>query len=125
MSIFWLTPAKAAEARRTASDRWRDSTGSGTSTCLAAAKKFVEEGAYVFVTGRRQAELDKAKTIIGKNVSTVQGDVANAGFVEIAATEVATPEHLTRRSASTLCDLLISWKKLVQNMNGLDWRNVQ
>ena len=43
---------------------------------LAAAKKFVEEGAYVFITGRRQSELDKAKVEIGKNVTAVQGDVA-------------------------------------------------
>jgi NAD(P)-dependent dehydrogenase (short-subunit alcohol dehydrogenase family) len=44
---------------------------------LAAAKRFVAEGAYVFITGRRQSELDKAKAEIGKNVTTVQGDVQN------------------------------------------------
>ena len=42
-----------------------------------AAKLFVEEGAYVFITGRRQSELDKAKASIGRNVATVQGDVSN------------------------------------------------
>jgi NAD(P)-dependent dehydrogenase (short-subunit alcohol dehydrogenase family) len=44
---------------------------------LATAKRFVAEGAYVFITGRRQAELDKAVELIGKNVTGVQGDVSN------------------------------------------------
>ena len=51
-------------------------TGGSSGFGLATAKRFVEEGAYVFITGRRQSELDKAKSIIGKNVSTVQGDVS-------------------------------------------------
>jgi NAD(P)-dependent dehydrogenase (short-subunit alcohol dehydrogenase family) len=52
-------------------------TGGSSGIGLAAAKRFVEEGAHVFIMGRRQSELDKAKAEIGKNVSTVQGDVAN------------------------------------------------
>ena len=44
---------------------------------LATAKLFVAEGAYVFITGRREAELDKAKAAIGRNVATVQGDLAD------------------------------------------------
>src|SRR6201981_3517219 len=44
---------------------------------LATARRFVKEGAYVFITGRRQAELDKAVAEIGSNVTAVQGDVAN------------------------------------------------
>ncbi len=36
-----------------------------------------QEGAYVFIMGRRQSELDKAKAEIGKNVCAVRGDVAN------------------------------------------------
>src|SRR6184192_4100973 len=51
-------------------------TGGSSGIGLATAKRFVEEGAYVFITGRRQSELDIAKSIIGKNVSTVQGDVS-------------------------------------------------
>jgi NADP-dependent 3-hydroxy acid dehydrogenase YdfG len=39
------------------------------------ADGFVEEGAYVFITGRRQAELDKAEKEIGKCVNAVRGDV--------------------------------------------------
>jgi NAD(P)-dependent dehydrogenase (short-subunit alcohol dehydrogenase family) len=77
----------------------------------------VEEGAYVFITGRRQSELDKAKAEIGKSVTAVRGDVAsladldklystvksekgaldvvvaNAGIVEMVATKDVTPEH--------------------------------
>jgi NAD(P)-dependent dehydrogenase (short-subunit alcohol dehydrogenase family) len=51
-------------------------TGGNSGIGLAAAKKFVDEGAYVFITGRRQSELDRAKAEIGRNVTTVCGDVA-------------------------------------------------
>jgi len=44
---------------------------------LATAKLFVEEGAYVFITGRRQDQLDKAVREIGRNVTGVQGDAGN------------------------------------------------
>jgi NAD(P)-dependent dehydrogenase (short-subunit alcohol dehydrogenase family) len=43
---------------------------------FATAKLFVEEGAYVFITGRRQKELDEAVKAIGSNIAGVQGDVA-------------------------------------------------
>ena len=50
----------------------------GTSgMALATAKLFVEEGAYVFITGRRQDVLDQAVKEIGRNVTGVQGDAAN------------------------------------------------
>jgi len=52
-------------------------TGGSAGIGLATAKRFVAEGAYVFITGRRQAELDAAVTEIGFNVTGVQGDVAN------------------------------------------------
>ena len=52
-------------------------TGGSSGIGLATAKRFVKEGAYVFITGRRQAELDKAAAEIGSNVTAVQGDVAN------------------------------------------------
>jgi NAD(P)-dependent dehydrogenase (short-subunit alcohol dehydrogenase family) len=52
-------------------------TGGSTGIGLATAKRFVEAGAHVFITGRRQPDLDKAKAEIGRNVTTVQGDVAN------------------------------------------------
>jgi NAD(P)-dependent dehydrogenase (short-subunit alcohol dehydrogenase family) len=95
-------------------------TGGSSGIGLATAKLFVEEGAYVFITGRRSTELEKAKTAIGKNVTSVQGDVtsledldrlyqavketkgsldivvANAGFVEHAPLALATPEHFDK-----------------------------
>jgi len=95
-------------------------TGGSSGIGLATAKRFADEGAYVFITGRRQAELDKAKAHIGKNVSIVQGDVANlddldrlykvvksekggldivianAGFVETQTLATATPEHFDK-----------------------------
>ncbi len=90
-------------------------TGGSQGIGLAIAARFVDEGAYVFITGRRQAELDKAVAAIGKNVTAVQSDVAkpedldrlykqvaqqkgkvdivvaNAGVVEIVPTPKATP----------------------------------
>jgi NAD(P)-dependent dehydrogenase (short-subunit alcohol dehydrogenase family) len=92
-------------------------TGGSSGIGLATAKRFVSEGAYVFITGRRQAELEKAKAAIGSNVSIVQGDVTNlddldrlyakvkaekgvvdvvvvsAAFVEQVPLEKITPEH--------------------------------
>src|SRR3546814_10165118 len=44
---------------------------------LASARRFVEEGAYVFITGRRQETLDEAVKLIGRNVTGVRGDAAN------------------------------------------------
>jgi NAD(P)-dependent dehydrogenase (short-subunit alcohol dehydrogenase family) len=52
-------------------------TGATSGMALATAKLFVEEGAYVFITGRRQDQLDKAVREIGRNVTGVQGDVSN------------------------------------------------
>jgi NAD(P)-dependent dehydrogenase (short-subunit alcohol dehydrogenase family) len=52
-------------------------TGGNSGMGLATAKLFVQEGAYVYITGRRQAELDAAVKEIGSNVTAVRGDVAN------------------------------------------------
>jgi len=52
-------------------------TGANSGIGLATAKQFVNEGAYVFVTGRRDAELAAAVKEIGRNVTGVQGDVSN------------------------------------------------
>jgi len=52
-------------------------TGANSGIGLATAKRFVNEGAYVFITGRREAELDAAAREIGKNVAGVPGDVSN------------------------------------------------
>lgn len=95
-------------------------TGGSSGIGLAIAKRFVAEGAYVFITGRRQSELDKAVGEIGRNVTAVQSDVsqpadldrlykevaarkrkvdvvvANAGIVEMVPTTAATPEHFDK-----------------------------
>src|ERR1700747_1618232 len=92
-------------------------TGGSSGIGLATAKRFVKEGAYVFITGRRPAELDKAASEIGSNVTAVKGDVANptdldrlyqnvaakkgkldvlfanAGVVEPVPTAAVTTEH--------------------------------
>jgi NAD(P)-dependent dehydrogenase (short-subunit alcohol dehydrogenase family) len=52
-------------------------TGGSSGIGLATAARFVEEGAYVFITGRRQSELDKAKALIGDGVTTVAADATN------------------------------------------------
>jgi NADP-dependent 3-hydroxy acid dehydrogenase YdfG len=52
-------------------------TGATPGMALATAKLFVEEGAYVFITGRRQEALDEAVKLIGRNVTGVRGDAAN------------------------------------------------
>jgi NAD(P)-dependent dehydrogenase (short-subunit alcohol dehydrogenase family) len=52
-------------------------TGGTSGLALASAELFVKEGAYVFITGRRKDQLDKAVVQIGKNVTGVQGDAAN------------------------------------------------
>jgi NAD(P)-dependent dehydrogenase (short-subunit alcohol dehydrogenase family) len=52
-------------------------TGGTSGIGLATAKQFVAEGAYVFITGRRQTELDAAVQAIGKNIRGVQSDVSN------------------------------------------------
>jgi NAD(P)-dependent dehydrogenase (short-subunit alcohol dehydrogenase family) len=57
-------------------------TGGNSGIGLATAKQFVNEGAYVFITGRREAELAAAKKQIGKNVTAIQGDVSNLGDLD-------------------------------------------
>src|ERR1700726_2457867 len=94
-------------------------TGGTTGIGFAAARLFVKEGAYVFITGRRQKELDEAVKKIGSNVAGVQGDIskltdldrlyeavklrgridvvfANAGVAEFAALGKITEEHFDR-----------------------------
>jgi NAD(P)-dependent dehydrogenase (short-subunit alcohol dehydrogenase family) len=92
-------------------------TGGNSGIGLATAKQFVNEGAHVFITGRREAELAAAVKDIGKNVTAVQGDVtnladldrlyaqikrekgkvdivfANAGYARFAPLDKITEEH--------------------------------
>ncbi len=95
-------------------------TGGTEGIGLAIAKLFAEEGAYLFITGRRQRELDETVKTIGDNVAGIQGDVANmadldrlyenigrakgridvlvanAGVGEFAAFGKATEEHFVK-----------------------------
>lgn len=52
-------------------------TGGNSGIGLAAAKRLVADGAYVFITGRRQTDLDAAVEQIGRSVTAIQGDVSN------------------------------------------------
>jgi NAD(P)-dependent dehydrogenase (short-subunit alcohol dehydrogenase family) len=57
-------------------------TGGNGGIGLATAKRFASEGAYTFITGRREAELAAAAEEIGKNVTALRGDVANLGDLD-------------------------------------------
>src|SRR5260370_39286367 len=57
-------------------------TGGNSGIGLATAKEFVNEGAYVFITGRREAELAAAVKKIGRNVTGIQGDVSNLDHLD-------------------------------------------
>jgi NAD(P)-dependent dehydrogenase (short-subunit alcohol dehydrogenase family) len=63
-------------------------TGANSGIGLATAKRFVNEGAYVFITGRREAELDAAAREIGKNVAGVPGDVSNLADLDRLFTRI-------------------------------------
>jgi NAD(P)-dependent dehydrogenase (short-subunit alcohol dehydrogenase family) len=57
-------------------------TGGGTGIGLATAKRFIEEGAFVYITGRRQEPLDTAVAELGSNARAVQGSVSDLGDLE-------------------------------------------
>jgi NAD(P)-dependent dehydrogenase (short-subunit alcohol dehydrogenase family) len=110
-------------------------TGGNSGIGLATAQRFVKEGAEVFITGRRQSELDKAVKLIGKNVTGVQGDVANladldrlyatvkqragridivfanAGGGEFAPLGAITEEHFDQTFGSNVKGLLFTVQK--------------
>jgi NAD(P)-dependent dehydrogenase (short-subunit alcohol dehydrogenase family) len=116
-------------------------TGGSTGIGLATAQRFVAEGAYVFITGRRQQELDAAVKEIGKNVTAVQGDVAkladldrlyatvkqqkgridilfaNAGLGEFAALGTITEAHFDKIFNANVKGLLFSVQKALPIFN--------
>jgi NAD(P)-dependent dehydrogenase (short-subunit alcohol dehydrogenase family) len=63
-------------------------TGGSTGIGFATAQAFVQEGAHVFITGRRKEELDRAKKELGSNVTIVQGDVSNLADLDRLYTAV-------------------------------------
>ena len=110
-------------------------TGGTSGIGLATAKRFVAEGAHVFITGRRQTELDAAAEAIGKKVTGVQSDVskladldllfatikqeqghldvvfANAGVGEIVPLESITEEHFDKTFNINVKGLLFTVQK--------------
>ncbi len=112
-------------------------TGGNSGIGLATAKHFIAEGAYVFVTGRRQQALDTAVSEIGKNVTGIQGDVstlvdldrlysivkqqkghidilfANAGLGEFARLGHISEEHFDRTFDVNVKGLLFTVQKAV------------
>jgi len=110
-------------------------TGGNSGIGLATAKQFVAQGAYIFITGRRQAELDAAVKKIGENVAGVQGDVAkladldrlyatvkakkgridilfaNAGIGELAPLGAITEEHFDKTFNTNVKGLLFTVQK--------------
>src|ERR1700722_4205843 len=115
-------------------------TGGSSGIGLATAQRFVAEGAYVFITGRRAAELEKAKAAIGRNVTAIQGDVADlhdldrlfaqiqaekgvidivvasAGFIEHARIDDATPEHFDKTFGINARDVFFTVQKALPLM---------
>ena len=70
-------------------------TGGNSGIGLASARRFVDEGAFVFITGRRQDELDKAVVTIGNDVRALQGDVSKLDDLDrIVASIQADKGHL-------------------------------
>lgn len=115
-------------------------TGGTTGIGLATAKLFAREGAYVFITGRRQKELDEGVQAIGGNVSGVQGDVAelpdldrlyetvkakgridivfaNAGLAESASLEDVTEDHFEKIFEINVKGVLFTVQKALPLLN--------
>jgi NAD(P)-dependent dehydrogenase (short-subunit alcohol dehydrogenase family) len=67
-------------------------TGGSSGIGLATARRFVEEGASVYITGRRQEELDKAVAAIGRNVTAVRGDATDEAHLDDLIARVAHDE---------------------------------
>ena len=110
-------------------------TGGSAGIGLGTAKRFVAEGAQVFITGRRRSELDKAVADIGVNVTAIQADTAklsdidgiyqvvrakagridvmfaNAGFYELARSARSPKSISTGRSTRTYAACCLPCKK--------------
>ena len=115
-------------------------TGGSSGIGLATAKEFVNEGAYVFVTGRRKEELAAAVKEIGRNVTGIPGDVselddldrlfaqikqekaklnvvfANAGFAQLAPLDKVTEDHYDSLFGSNVKGLLFTVQKALPLM---------
>lgn len=121
-------------------DRTAVITGGNSGIGLATAKRFADEGAAVYIVGRRQAELDQAVQAIGGHVRAVQADVtqltdlerlyaivkqerggldvlfANAGAIEQRALEAITTEHYEQTFDVNVKGLIFTVQKLLPLM---------
>ena len=114
-------------------------TGGSAGVGLATAKRFVEEGAYVFINGRSQAELDAAVEEIGGSVTGVQGDGSKQGdrdrlyaavadadrrldvvFANAAAIDVARIGEITQEHLQKALTLLNNGGSVIVNSAGGD-----
>ena len=110
-------------------------TGGSAGIGFGAAKQFADEGARVFITGRRQAELDKAVALLGSNATGIQGDTSNlvdidrlyekvkqhadqidillvnAGFYEFGALGEITEDHFDKTFDTNVRGLLFTVQK--------------
>ena len=75
-------------------------TGGTSGIGLATAKRFASEGAYVFITGRRQSELDAAATELGGNATAVRGDVTDLADLDRLFDTIKRMKH-TMQQAQT------------------------
>ncbi len=115
-------------------------TGGNSGIGLATAKRFVKEGAFVFITGRTQTKLDEAVKQVGSNVVGVQGDVgsiadldrlyetikkekgkldivfANAGIAKYAALGTITEEHFDSIFSGNVKGMLFTVQKALPLM---------
>src|SRR5580700_10484283 len=86
MGIITRVVKRTAQRRKNMSQKLAGKvavvTGGSSGIGLATAQRFVDEGAYVFITGRRQNELDAAVKQIGRNITGVQGDVAKLADID-------------------------------------------
>ena len=90
-------------------------TGGSTGIGLATAKRFVEEGAYVFINGRTQAELHAAVKEIGGNVTGVQGDGSKPGARRVEDLSANDPQFAAAKPNSGVAAALeLPWLRLPQ-----------
>ncbi|ALJ19609.1 glucose 1-dehydrogenase [Microbacterium sp. No. 7] len=112
-------------------------TGASSGIGFATARRFVDEGAKVYITGRRERELEAARSALGADATAITGDAAdlgdldrlaatireagtgldaiviNAGFVNLVTTSEATPDHFDRTFATNTRGAFFAVQKLV------------